>query len=173
MSIYSLKHGYYLYHDVDFVLNQIGELYEVNTKNDEILVSSKLLLDGKHHFASKESADVFNNIIPQIKGLHIGMYHLLESIYRATGNGLFQASLMERRFPDFKYFRLLNNKIKHFNDADIDFIQIVVMDGSTQVIDVGCQYKIDNHWELKYHKQFVLLFLTLLKELDIITFNES
>ena len=50
MSIYSLKQGYYLYHDVEFVLTQISEFYKVDVKNGIVTVESILELDNKFHF---------------------------------------------------------------------------------------------------------------------------
>lgn len=47
MSIYSLKQGYYLYHDVEFVLNQIGKLYEVDVKDSKATAVSVIVLDKK------------------------------------------------------------------------------------------------------------------------------
>jgi hypothetical protein len=62
MSIYSLKEGYYLYHDVEFVLNQISELYEIDVKDNKATAASIMELDQKNHFASPESKDRFNAI---------------------------------------------------------------------------------------------------------------
>jgi len=173
MSIYSLKQGYYLYHDVEFVLDQISEFYKVDVKAGKATVVSIIELDKRNHFASKESSDRFNSIVPKIKALHTSMYHLLESIYRATDNQIFNTNAIENQFPDFKYFRMLNNKIKHFNEADIDLIEVVLMDGTKQIIEIGCQYKIDGSWELKYYSQFILLVLEILKELNIVNFTED
>lgn len=173
MSIYSLKQGYYLYHDVDFVLNQIAELYKVDVKEGKPTVTSIMELDKKNHFASKESADRFNSIVPKIKALHTSMYHLLESIYRVSDNQVFNTNAIENQFTDFKYFRMLNNKIKHFNEADIDLIEVVLMDGTKQIIEIGCQYKIGESWEIKYYAQFILLVLEILKELNIVSFNDD
>lgn len=173
MSIYSLKQGYYLYHDIEFVLNQVEELYTVEVKEGKLKVFTKIPLDKKYHFASKESAETFNKLIPKIKTLHTGMYHLLESIYRASGNNVFDTNTIEQQFPDFKYFRLLNNKIKHFNDADIDLIQVVLMDGTINVIEIGCRFKTDNGWEMKYYANFITLVLNILEGLELITFDEG
>jgi hypothetical protein len=173
MSIYSLKQGYYLYHDVEFVLNQIGELYKMDIKDGKATAESNMELDQKTHFASQESKDRFNAIVPKIKTLHTSMYHLLESIYRATDNQVFNTTAIENQFPDFKYFRMLNNKIKHFNEADIDLIEVVLMDGTKSIIEVGCQYKTGESWELKYYAQFIILVLEILKELNIVTFSED
>ena len=173
MSIYSLKEGYYLYHDVEFVLNQIGEFYEVDVKDNKATAVSIMELAKKNHFASPESKDRFNAIVPKIKTLHTSMYHLLESIYRATDNKVFDTVAIEKRFPDFKYFRMLNNKIKHFNEADIDFIEVVLMNGTKSIIEIGCQYKIGESWEIKYYAQFIVLFFEILKELNIVTFNND
>lgn len=173
MSIYSLKQGYYLYHDVEFVLNQIGELYKVDFKDGKVTAVSIMELDKKNHFASPESKERFNAIVPKIKALHTSMYHLLESIYRATDNKVFDTTAIEKRFPDFKYFRKLNNKIKHFNEADIDLIEVVLMDGANQIIEIGCQYKIGDSWEIKHYAQFILLVLEILKELNILSFDND
>ena len=62
MSIYSLKQGYYLYHDVEFVLDQISEFYKVDIKAGKATVVSIIELDKKNHFASKESSDRFNTL---------------------------------------------------------------------------------------------------------------
>ena len=98
MSIYSLKQGYYLYHDVEFVLNQIGELYKVDIKDNKATAVSIMEHDKKDHFASQESKDRFNAIVPKIKALHTSMYHLPESIYRATDNTVFDTTTIEKRF---------------------------------------------------------------------------
>jgi len=173
MSIYSLKQGYYLYHDVEFVLNQIGELYKVDIKDGKATAESIMELDKKNHFASPESKDRFNAIVPKIKALHTSMYHLLESIYRAADNKVFDTATIEKRFPDFKYFRMLNNKIKHFNEADIDLIEVVLIEDTKQIIEVGCQYKIDGSWEIKYYSQFIVLVLEILKDLNIVSFDND
>jgi hypothetical protein len=173
MSIYSLKQGYYLYHDVEFVLKQIGELYKVDIKNGKAAAESIIELDKKNHFASPESKERFNAIVPKIKTLHTSMYHLLESIYRATDNQVFNTNTIENQFPDFKYFRMLNNKIKHFNEADIDLIEVVLMDGTKSIIEVGCQYKIGTTWEIKYYAQFIVMVLEILKELNIVSFDND
>ncbi len=173
MSIYSLKQGYYLYHDVEFVLNQIGELYKVEVNDNKARAVSIMELNKKNHFASPESKERFNAIVPKIKTLHTSMYHLLESIYRATYNQVFNTTAIENQFPDFKYFRMLNNKIKHFNEADIDLIEVVFMDGTKNIIEVGCQYKIGGAWEIKYYAQFIVMVLEILKELNIVSFDND
>lgn len=173
MSIYSLKQGYYLYHDVEFVLNQISELYKVDIKDGKATAESIMELENKTHFASQGSKDRFNAIVPKIKALHTSMYHLLESIYRATDNQLFNTTVIENQFPDFKFFRMLNNKIKHFNEADIDLIEVVLMDGTKSIIEVGCQYKIGATLEIRYYAQFIVVVLEILKELNIISFDND
>lgn len=68
---------------------------------------------------------------------------------------------------------MLNNKIKHFNEADIDLIEVVLMDGTKQIIEIACQYKVGESWEIKYYAQFILLVLGILKELNIVSFNDD
>lgn len=173
MSIYSLKEGYYLYHDAEFVLEQISEFYKIDVKAGKVTAESIMLLDNKTHFASPASKEKFNGIVPKIKALHTSMYHLLESIYRATHNQQFDIAAIENQFPDFKYFRMLNNKIKHFSEADIDLIELVFMDDNKQVMEVCCQYKINGSWELKQYSQFIILVLLILKELNIVNFTDD
>lgn len=141
MGIYDLNNIHYLEHDIESILNRIDELYKVEFKKEGTSYYPKTQVDNKHHWTSEVSKETFNKLVPGIKSLHKDMYALLETIFKSK-TGDFKKKQLETKYPNLKEFRLLNNKLKHFNDteAEINLTKAVIMESHGHLIDIYCYF---------------------------------
>lgn len=169
MAVYDLNNISFLAHDIEKVLNKINSLYRVTFSKSETIFYPKRIADNTKHWTSNETNEVFNKIIPEVKSLHKDMYSIIESISKAN-KGIFKKDELETRFENFKEFRLLNNKFKHFNNqqADISLTQIVVMEQGQHLIDIYVNFKYNDNFKACRYCEFIDTFLRIMEELSII-----
>jgi hypothetical protein len=169
MAVYDLDDIGFLVHDIDKVLTKINSFYHVNFDKAGTTYYPKRAADNTKHWTSNETSEVFNKMIPEIKGLHKDMYSIIESISKAK-KGQFKKDDLEKRYENFRQFRLLNNKFKHFNNqqADINLTQMVIMESTGHLIDIYVNFKFKNNFETHRYCEFVDTFLKIMEELEII-----
>lgn len=174
MTIYNINEPSYLDEDIQELIERIQSFYELDLQKDKLLFKSKIV-DKENHWASSESDSKHNKIIPKIKSLHKDMYSLIEAIYKHKNDGSFDRTKLAETYPDFDKFRMLNNQFKHFtgNSIVIDLIALRLIDGSHHhKIDIMCQFKHpDCKLDLIQYTEFIGLFLSFLKDYELIRFN--
>ncbi len=175
MAIYNLNEAYYLWEDIEQVLNTIDSLYSIEYSNDKRFIKSKTKISSEFHFTSKECQIAFNKLIPKIKSLHKDMYGLIEAISKHKNNNQFHTRQLADRYDNFNEFRQLNNRFKHFTEQDvkIDLTSLVMIEGKYNIIDVYCNFKKKdkNLIPIRY-PEFIETFLTFLASYNLITFKE-
>jgi hypothetical protein len=170
MAIYNLDDISFLSHDIEKALKKINSLYKVTYNPIGNTYLPKRVADGTNHWASTETQEVFNKIIPEVKSLHKDMYAIIESISKVK-KGQFKKDDLEKRFDNFKEFRLLNNKFKHFNShqTDITLAQIVVIgEGEQHLIDIYVNFKYPDTLRPYRYSEFIETFMRILIELGAI-----
>ena len=172
MGIYDLNDIGYLKHDIENILNRISQLYKTEFRKDGNFYFSKTVVDNKHHWASQSCRETFNNIIPAAKSLHKDMYAVIENIFIAS-TGEFDTQSLEQKYPHLKPFRLLNNKLKHFNKAQITLVQLVVMESQGHFIDIYCNFKSKDKLETLRFCDFIDTFLKILEDKNIISIERT
>jgi hypothetical protein len=173
-GIYSLNNPAHLKHDINYALNQLGLLYDVEFKNDKIEALPKTKIEDSYFWLSKEVTDIFNELVPKLKSLHKDMYATIESLHRGLW-GDFNIKKLETQYPHFREFRLFNNRLKHFesNGISIELTQLVIMNQQGfHLIDMYCNflYKDEPKVYLRFI-DFVNIFLTILEDNKAITIN--
>jgi len=174
MGVYSLSEISYLSHDLKDILRRIDTFYSINFRISGTIYYPKRLLDNSKHWASTESIQMFNDFMPEVKSLHKDMYAAIESISKAK-HGEFKLGLFEARYSNFKEFRLLNNKLKHFNNGsvEIDVVQIIVMESQQQLVDLYCTFRSSKDFKTFLYSEFVETFLCIMDELGAIKIQRS
>ncbi|MDF2451902.1 MAG: hypothetical protein K0S26_1406 [Bacteroidota bacterium] len=175
IGIYDLNNLSFLQNDIEDISTKIDTLYLVDFKND--LFISKTRLDNNRHWTSDESNSIFNALIPTIKTLTKDMYAIIETIHKDE-LGKYDKRVIESlelQYPNFKEFRLLNNKFKHHNDTDaeIQVTKMVLMDGIGQYIDVYVNYKYQDRFDGKFFSEFLSLFFKILEDKKVVTINRA
>ena len=125
VGVYSLSNAAYLEYDLKNVISEICKLYDVKYTVAETSIHSKMLVRSGVHWASNDSKEDFNMMLPKIKTLHQSMYGLVEAISKEK-DGEFKKTELEASIPNFKEFRLLNNQFKHFSSTSVK-IDVVSM----------------------------------------------
>jgi len=169
MAVYDLNNTSFLAHDIEKTLTKINSLYRVTFSKTQATYYPKRVADNSKHWTSGEINEVFNKMIPEVKSLHNDMYSIIESISKAK-KGLFKKDDLEKRFENFKEFRLLNNKFKHFSNqqADINLTQVVVMEQGQHLIDIYVNFKYNDIFKTCRYCEFIDTFLKIMEELSII-----
>lgn len=169
MGIYDLNNIQYLEHDIENILNRIDNLYKIEFKIEKTSYYPKTLVDKKHHWTSKVCNDTFNKLIPEVKSLHKDMYAFLETIFKSK-TGDFKKLELEKKYPYLKEFRLLNNKLKHYNDteAEIKLTQIVMIVQHEHLIDIYCNFKYNDRLESIRFCDFIEIFLKIIEDEKVI-----
>jgi len=174
MAVYDLNNISFLMHDIEKTLTKINSLYRVTFNETETTYYPKRIANNSKPWTSTETNEVFNKIIPEVKSLHKDMYSIIESISKAK-KGIFKKEDLEKRFDNFKEFRILNNKFKHFNNqqADINLTQIVVMEHEQHLIDIYVNFKYNDNFKTCRYCEFIDTFLKIMKGLSIIRVDTS
>jgi hypothetical protein len=174
MSVYDLNHTYYLWEDIKEILSRIDSLYSFENIKDKRFYNSKISIDSDIHWASKDTNEIFNKLIPKFKSIHKDMYSIIEAIFKYKNNGDFSIKILSNKYQYFNEFRLLNNKLKHFTpgSVEINLIQLVMMEGNKQKIDVMCQFKYSNGTFVAIrYSDFIEIFLLFLNDNELISFE--
>ena len=169
--IYDLDNSYFLYQDIEDVLNLISELYDIKfglKKND---FNSKTILSKEHHWASNKSIETFNKLVPKLKSLTKDMYSIIEGVYKSK-TGKFNKPELEKKYKFFKEFRVFNNKLKHHNDreATIKLTEISMIKEKETII--GCYIQFNyiktEKTELIRFTDLINVFFKILEDENII-----
>lgn len=174
MGIYDLNNIQYLEHDIESILNRIDELYKVEFKKEKTSYYPKTLVDNKHHWTSDVCKDTFNKLIPGVKSLHKDMYAVLETIFKSK-TGDFKKLELEKKYPYLKEFRLLNNKLKHYNDteAEINLTELVMMEQHGHLIDIYCNFKYKDSFEALRFCDLIDTFLKIIEDEQVINITRT
>lgn len=116
-GIYDLDNSYYLYQDIEDILDSISNMYDIKFGVKSTEYTSKIFLSNEHHWASNKSAETFNKLVPKVKSLTKDMYSIIEGIYTSK-RGEFKKIELEKEYKNLKEFRIFNNKLKHHNDRE-------------------------------------------------------
>ena len=174
MGIYDLNNIQYLEHDIESILNRINELYKVEFKKEKTSYFPKTLVDTKHHWTSEACKEAFNKLVPGVKSLHKDMYAVLETIFKSkTGN--FNKFQLEIKYPNLKEFRVLNNKLKHFNntEAEITLTEVVIMEFHAHLIDIYCNFKYKDKFRALRFCDLIDTFLKIIEDEQIISIDRT
>lgn len=169
MAVYDLDNIAFLSHDIDKVLTKINTLYHVDFKVTGTTYFPKRVADNLNHWTSNETNEVFSKMIPEIKSLHKDMYSIIESISK-TKRGKFKIDDLETTYDNFKEFRLLNNKFKHFDNshAEITLTQMVIMDKNNHLIDIHVNFKYHDAFRTFRYCEFIDTFLKIMEQLEVV-----
>ncbi|MBK9793084.1 MAG: hypothetical protein IPP60_08260 [Sphingobacteriales bacterium] len=174
MPIYDLNNIAFLGHDMENTFDVINSLYRVNFSRNSIDFYPKTFVHIDSHWASEESQNTFNKIVPIAKSLIKDMYAVLENIYKGQ-TGKFEKIEIEKEYKHLKEFRLLNNKFKHFNNekVEIDLTALAYIQSDGSYIDVYFNfYYIDSSVGLRL-SDFIEIYLTILEDKEIISINRK
>lgn len=169
MNIYTPATYRFIRYDLDHVLGEIGELYDVHIHSSGVECFPLTQLPNGVSWASDSSHEHFNRIIPRIKLLHMGMYAILEAVAKNEFKENSMKAAFEAMDPLFKPFRELNNQFKHFEPRTTD-IQLIM---STTLIGkhnarLEPLYRFDGR-NVPYSR-FVVMFIELLKKVGVVNY---
>jgi len=174
MGVYNLGDVFYLSHDLKDILTRIDTLYAISFTASGTMYYPKRVLDSSKHWASADSAQAFNDLMPEVKSLHKDMYAVIESIAKAN-HGEFKPGQFEATYSNFKEFRLLNNKLKHFNDGavEINVTQVVIMELQKKLIDWYFAFRSAVDFKSFRYSEFIETFFLIMEELGVIRIQRS
>lgn len=163
MNVYTLSEYAYLRYDLDNILSEIGEFYEVRAVNGCLACEPLIRPPHDAHWASELSREHFNTLVPKIKSMHKDMYALLEAVAKHELKKGSVSAAFELMDPMFTPFRHLNNQFKHFSKdrADIDLISLAYISDKHDA-RIEPMFTIDG--ELFPYQKFVIMFLSLLEK---------
>jgi hypothetical protein len=136
---------------------------------EETLYYPKTIVNNKHHWTSDVCKNTFNKLIPRVKSLHKDMYALLETLFKSK-SGSFKKLELEKKYPYLKEFRLLNNKLKHYNDleAEITLTELVMIEEEGHLIDICCNFKYKDQLKVLRFCRFIEIFLKIIEDQQVI-----
>lgn len=153
ISIYDLNNSYYLYEDIENVINRIGCLYEIDFQNDNIKFTSKVKFSENVSWISEENTKVFNESVPVIKSLVRDMYAIIENVFVAK-YGKFAKLKVEKSYTYLRELREFNNKLKHHNDRNVVFNLVSIININNNTFDYMIQYKYENEEKINIMNLF-------------------
>ena len=175
MQIYDLNQAYYLWEDIQEIIDRIGSLYTIEKVNNKRFIKSASEVLGKPSMVSKENEIAFNKLIPKLKSLHKDMYSLMEAITKYKNDGEFNINDLASKYNNFDEFRHLNNKFKHFDTKGIaiTLTSLVMMESNKSIIDAYCNFKKpDDSFSTIRYPEFIETFLVFLNDYDLIRFTD-
>lgn len=167
MPVYDLENSNDLKYDFDYINRRLNELYIIDIISGQIVLYPKLIDNSDAFWASEDNTQVFNSHIPTFKSLHLDMYSFIEAIARQK-NSKYEYKEFEQKYIDFKEFRLLNNMIKHPKKKEVEINFTKVNHIEPKQFDLLCNFKYSDSFKCLLYSHFIILFLTILKDLDII-----
>jgi len=167
MPIYDLDNINYLEHDLETLLDRLSDIYDIKFIKEKIEIIPKISDISKTFWASEENTIEFNKHVPNYKSLIRDMYAFVENI-TVFKLKKYDYSIFEAKYPNFKEFRLLNNKLKHQEkkSTEISFTKIVLIDQN--LFDLCCNFKYPDKLEVVMYSKFVIIFLTIIKDFKLI-----
>ena len=97
LNIYDLNNSYYLYEDVEHIIDKIGTLFEINFFKNKIEFISKIKYPENAFWISDEVTKIFNDQIPTIKSIIKDIYSIIEGVFVAK-NGKFDKIGLEVKY---------------------------------------------------------------------------
>jgi len=172
MPIYDLDNIEYLENDLDTLLDRLSAIYDIKFRKEKIEITPKLSDTSKTFWASEENTVEFNKHIPDYKNLLREMYAFIENI-TVFKLKKYEYSIFEAVYPNFKEFRFFNNKLKHQEkkSTEISFTKIVFLDQN--LFDLCCNFKYPDKLEVVMFSEFVIIFLTIIKNFNVIEITEN
>ena len=175
VGIYDLNNLSYQQNEIENIFEKIDSLYSVDFNAN--LFISKTRPDNRHHWTSDESNKIFNRLIPTIKTLTKDSYAIVEAIFKDE-LGKFDNEVidsLEIKYHNFKEYRLLNNKLKHFKDkeAEISLTKIALMDDDGHFIDVYVNYKYPDKFNGLFFSELLKLFIKILEDKKVIEIRRT
>ena len=175
-ALYDLNNSFFLYEDIDFILNQISELYEVQFYTDKPVYSSMNKISSENYWISSPVTEAFNKNIPKIKALTKDMYSSIENIFKAK-HGSFEKFELEKRYRFLKELRVLNNKFKHYENkgVDVNVTEMVLIGEPEHTIEcvINFKYSKKEQFEVLRFSDLINVFITILEEEQIITIDRK
>jgi|TARA_B110000240_G_C13420730_1_gene419358 hypothetical protein len=175
-GIYDLDNSYYLYQDIEDILDSISNIYEIKFGVKSTEYESKIILSNEHHWTSNESAGTFNKLVPKIKSITKDMYSIIEGIYTSK-RGEFKKIELEKEYKNLKEFRILNNKLKHHNDreAKITLTELSMLTEKGSLIDCYLQFRYikSDKFEALRFTDLINVFFKILEDEKIITISRE
>lgn len=171
---YNLNNWTFLENDINMVFRRIDKLYEIELKNSQVSIISNVAYDTSQFAWGEDSAKTFNKMVAEVKSIHKDMYSIVEALYKNLEDTPREVRELEKRYDQFKLFRLLNNKFKHFDITNKEFDEINVIHTALPdkgVLEVWCLFMKDGNLvnQMLYH-HFVVLFIRILYDYKIISF---
>jgi hypothetical protein len=175
-AIYDLNNSYFLYEDIDILLDEISDFYDIKFGLDKIEYLPKTIVSNEFHWMSNESAKAFNKLVPKFKSLVKDMYSIIEGVYKSK-RGEFKKLELEKEFKHLKALRIFNNKIKHHNDneAEINLTELVITTNEGNLIDcyINFKYLKTGEFEVLRFSDLIDVFINILEGEKIITIDRK
>jgi len=167
MPIYDLDNINYLEYDLETLLKRLYDIYDIRFVKDKIEIIPKISDNSDTFWASEENTLEFNKHVPNYKSLIRDMYAFIENI-TVFKLQKYEYPIFEAAYTNFKEFRLFNNKLKHQEKKTIEilFTKIVFLDNN--LFDLCCTFKYPNKIEIVMYSEFVIIFLNIIKNFNLI-----
>ncbi len=167
MGVYDLQNPYDLEFDLNDIFNRLNQIFFIDITSEQIQIAPKITDTSNTFWASEENTKEFNQHIPSFKSLHKDMYAFIELTAKHKFEK-YDISYFETKYSDYKEFRLLNNIIKHkkVKGVEISFVKIVLIE--SKQFDLVCNFNYADLFKCLPYSSFVILFLTILKDLEVI-----
>lgn len=169
--IYDLDEPYYLYEDVQDLLESISEYYDC--KKVEGLVKTTVIysLPKEVNKFSNKATELFNRLFVNHKKITLIMYALIEGIMMAK-YGEFNKIKLQEEIQGIKYIRLLNNKIKHHKNKGVKIVVIMKLMINPDMVNVGCWLDFrtnpDETGNLVHYESLISAFMIFLEREKIV-----
>jgi len=163
MSVYNLHNPKDLENDLNNIIRRLNEIYHIEIDNSSIKILPKLSDNSSAFWASPENTSEFNKLVPTFKNLHKDMYSFIESFVSLATNEKYEYAPFERKYQNYKEFRLLNNMFKHPDrkQHSITFIKVNYIE--TKQYDLICNFHYPNGESKSIgYSEFVKLFIEIL-----------
>lgn len=174
LNIYNLNNSYYLYEDVENIINRIGYLYEVKFFKNNIKFTSKVKFSENTSWVSDETTKKFNESVPVVKSIIRDMYSIIENVFVAK-YGKFNKLKIEESYMYLKELREFNNKLKHHNDKNVVFNLVSIINIHERTFDYMIQYKyeFDKQISIMNLVDFFQLYFDIMEAEEIIKIDRN
>lgn len=174
--IYDINNASFLEEDIEVILDELSNLYEVTFKQASIEIMPKTKVQGEVSLFANTNTIAFNHLVPKLKSLTKDMYAIIEGIYKAK-RGEFKKLELESKYHHLKELRIFNNKLKHHNnrEAEINLTQLVMNSGNENLIDcyINFNYLKSGTYEVLRFTDLIVVFYTILEDEGLITIDKT
>ncbi len=171
-KIYCLTDLGDLEHDLTFILQKLESIYVIGFEGNRINISPNIDIKTESFFITEENTREFNSHIPTFKSIHRDMYSFVESLSRLK-TGKFDVSSFEKKYPDFKEFRLLNNMFKHPEKKTHEILFTKVVHIFQNQFSLMCCFRYPDGAKNLMYSSFIVLFFNVLLDMQAITINRK